>query len=120
MYHKFRIKVYIASPYTKGNRLLNVLKQVDTANELMDLGFAPYAPLMNHYWEQRQHRQTAEWLSLDVEWLRVCHAILRLPGESAGADFEVKVARGMQIPVFYSVADLLDWRNGMFQSEGDQ
>jgi hypothetical protein len=36
----------------------------------------------------------------------MCDAILRLPGESAGADEEVKLAKELGKPVFYSIVDL--------------
>jgi hypothetical protein len=35
-----------------------------------------------------------------------CDAVLRIPGESRGADLECELARTLGIPVFTSVADL--------------
>ena len=37
-------KVYIAGPYTKGDVALNVRKAYEAANQLADLGFAPFVP----------------------------------------------------------------------------
>lgn len=37
-----------------------------------------------------------------------CDALLRLPGESAGADLEAAQAGGLGIPVFRSVEELLE------------
>ncbi|GAG05287.1 unnamed protein product, partial [marine sediment metagenome] len=33
-------------------------------------------------------------------WLEVCDCVLRLPGESAGADLEVERAKELGIPVY--------------------
>jgi hypothetical protein len=42
----------------------------------------------------------------DFEWLKCCDAVLRLPGESTGADREVALAKELGIPVYYSIADI--------------
>jgi hypothetical protein len=39
--------------------------------------------------------------------------LLRLPGESSGADAEVEYAKAHNIPVFYNKADLIEWRNNV-------
>jgi hypothetical protein len=41
-----------------------------------------------------------------MEWLAVCDCVLRLPGESKGADAEVKFAQEIGKPVYYSIAEL--------------
>lgn len=43
------------------------------------------------------------WLDYDIEWLKRCDALVRLPGESAGSDAEVAIARDLNIPVFFGV-----------------
>lgn len=100
-------KIYIASPYTQGDVAVNVKRQMDAANELMDLGFAPFAPLMSHFQHMAHPRSYAEWIQLDWEWLTVCDAVLRLPGDSIGANNEVAVAVARGIPVFYSIDELV-------------
>ena len=47
------------------------------------------------------------WMKLDFIWVESCDALLRLPGESPGADREVKHAITLGIPVFYSMDELL-------------
>jgi 4-hydroxy-3-methylbut-2-en-1-yl diphosphate synthase IspG/GcpE len=49
------------------------------------------------------------WLTLDIEWLSVCDCLLRLPGESKGADIEVEYAREHMIPVFYTIEQLIEY-----------
>lgn len=95
------IKVYIASPYTKGDVAVNVRTQLEMANKLMDLGFAPFAPLYSHFQHMAFPRPYEDWINIDLEWVKVCDAVLRLPGESKGADGEVLYAHDLNIPVFY-------------------
>ena len=103
------ITVYIASPYTIGDKLENVNKSFDVALELIDLGFAPYPPLYSHYLEERSSRPYEKWIALDTEWVSRCDCLLRLPGKSSGADGEVALANEMNIPVFHSVEELVEY-----------
>lgn len=101
------IAVYIASPYTIGDQLENVNKSFDVALELIKLGFAPFAPLYSHYLHERQPQHHTTWMALDFEWVRRCDCLLRLPGESSGADAEIEFALIIHKPVFYSVKSLV-------------
>ena len=101
--------VYIASPYSIGDKLTNVKKSLEIANILMDKWFIPYAPLLNHFQDEIFPRPEKEWLEFDLRWLHKCDALLRLPGESKGADEEVLIAKKIRIPVFYSIEELLKW-----------
>jgi len=103
------IKTYIASPYTIGNHLVNVLIQIGYAHELIGLGFNPYVPLLSHYLEEYKHQEYETWMSIDLEWLKTCDCLLRLPGESSGADREVAFAIKKQIPVFYDIKSLIKY-----------
>ena len=100
-------KVFISSPYTIGDVAVNVKIQMDAADELITLGFAPFAPLMSHFQHMAHPRPYEDWTRLDLEWLKVCNAILRLPGESKGADREVELARSLGMPIYYSIAELI-------------
>lgn len=51
----------------------------------------------------------ADWMGADLPWVRVAGAILRLPGESTGADLEVAEATAHAIPVFHSAEDVIRW-----------
>ena len=102
-------KVYIASPYTKGDTAFNVKVQMDMYSELLDLGFIPFAPLHSHFLHMFHPKSYDAWMEVDYEWINVCDCILRLPGESHGADLEVLHAHNIGIPVFYSIHDLLSY-----------
>ncbi len=101
-----RISVYIASPYTKGDVAVNVRDSFLVANQLADLGYLPFPPLYSHFWHFLTPHPYQFWLELDKEWVLRCDCILRLPGESTGADGEVEFAKEHGIPVYYSIEEL--------------
>lgn len=101
-------KIYIASPYTIGDIAVNVKRQIDTADKLMDLGFAPFVPLYSHFQHMIHPRIYTDWIELDLIWVLSCDCVLRLNGESSGADGEVKYAKENNIPVVYSLSELMD------------
>lgn len=103
-------RVYIASPYTLGDVAVNVKVQMDMADELMNHGFAPFTPLYSHFQHMAHPRPYEDWIELDLEWIKVCDCILRLEGESKGADMEVDFANEIGIPVFYSLDELLKFK----------
>lgn len=100
------ITVYIASPYTKGDVAVNVKVQLDCANDLMNLDFAPFAPLYSHFQHMAHPRPYADWIKVDLEWVLRCDCLLRLPGESSGADGEVEYAKENGKKIFYSIDEL--------------
>jgi hypothetical protein len=111
------IRVYIASPYTNGWMPTMVKLQLDMAQNLLDEGYFPYPPLLNHFQEIYSNRTEHEWLKLDFVFLKVCDAVLRLfpldkDGKeipSSGADQEIELAIKEGIPVFYSIEELNDY-----------
>lgn len=98
--------VYIASPYTIGDKRLNVERQIEMAHQVLDYGYCPVWPLSSHYLEQYRSRPYEEWLEMDFELISRCDALLRLEGESLGADREVVEATRLGIPVVCSIEDL--------------
>ena len=95
------IRVYIASPYSTGDQEENVIRAMGVFDQLVKYGFAPYAPLLSHYQHKYYPLPYEKWLELDIEWLRTCHILLRLPGESEGADRECRAMDKMNKPVCY-------------------
>lgn len=102
-----KTKVYIASPYTKGDVAVNVKRQLDMADELMTLGYCPFAPLYSHFQHMAHPRPYTDWIAIDLEWVPACDVVLRLDGDSSGADGEVAFARERGIPVVFSLGELL-------------
>ena len=102
--------VYIAAPYSIGDKEANTRASLDAANELLATGlFIPFPPLLSHYWDLYSPKDYEEWLEIDKHWLSHCDAMLRLPGESAGADREEMWARERGLSVFHSLEDMMTW-----------
>lgn len=49
-----------------------------------------------------------DWYEQDLAWVAVSNAVLRLPGESTGADKEVEFATANGIPVFHDLKELIE------------
>lgn len=104
-----KCKVYIASPYTLGDAGTNVKKQLDMAGLLLDIGLIPFAPLTTHFLHMANPKTYETWMDFDFEWVKACDSLLRLPGESKGADSEMGIALRYDIPIFNDLIPLLDW-----------
>jgi hypothetical protein len=100
------LRVYIASPYTLGDVGRNVHESMRAADELVKLGHVPYAPLLSHLWHLIIPHTPDFWYRLDLRWLEACDIVLRLPGQSVGADNEVKRALELGMPVGFSIEEI--------------
>ena len=104
-----KIKVYVAGPYTGGDVVVNVRSAIAACDKLLELGLAPFCPHLFHFWHLLFPHSYQEWLDLDNQFVICCDALLRIPGRSDGADQEVELARRNNIPVFYTIEQLLTW-----------
>lgn len=104
--------VYVAGPYSKGDVAVNVRTAVLAADTLLQVGLTPFVPHLTHFWHLLTPHDYEEWLTYDAMWLRKCDAVLRLPGESGGADRETALAGELGIPVFTSMQALLTAAQG--------
>jgi nucleoside 2-deoxyribosyltransferase len=99
--------VYVAGPLTTGDLGNNLDSAINAANELLDAGFQVFLPhAMTLPMHKAQPRSYTKWMEFCFYWLLKCDAVLRLPGESKGADCETALARLAKIPVCASVAEL--------------
>ena len=98
--------VYVAGPISKGDMFLNVRAGVLAGEELRAAGFHPFVPHLSALWQMIYPVDYEGWMRLDFAWVERCDALLRLPGESSGADREVAHAEAHGVPVFYDVAAL--------------
>src|SRR5262245_4927589 len=69
-----RAKIYVAGPYSKGDVAVNVRNAFEAANQLADLGFAPFVPHSTHFWHMLFPRPYEFWLTLDNQFLPYCDA----------------------------------------------
>jgi len=126
-----RKRVYLAGPISKGDLLHNVNQATRAFTVLAKSGCAPWCPAWSVYSKPAFRdclpggsgpavlcEATAQgnslmshddWLGVDLAWVAVADAVLRLPGESIGADREVAEARRLGIPVFDSVEAVVAW-----------
>lgn len=102
-------KIYIAGPYTKGDVAENVRTAVLVGDRLAKAGYAPFIPHLTYFWHLLCPHDWEFWLEQDLEWLAVCACVLRLPGESVGADREVERAEELGIPWYLTPEQI--WAN---------
>jgi hypothetical protein len=81
--------IYVASPYSKGDVAINVRNQMIVGDILIDLGYLPYLPLLWHFQHMFYPKEYRKWLEMDLAAIERCDALIRLPGQSPGADEEV-------------------------------
>lgn len=109
-----RTRVYVAGPISKGDLRANLTQAREAGQKLLKAGYAPMVPHLTCYWagdtpEVLPDGTTHEdWMGLDLPWVAVADAVLRLPGESTGADREVALANSLGIPVYSRLDDLLN------------
>lgn len=100
------MKIYIAGPYTKGDVAQNVRKAIFAGDQVAERGHVPFIPHLTHFWHMLHPHAYEFWLEQDLAWLKECDAILRLPGESAGADSEVDYMESIGKPVFHHFSEI--------------
>jgi hypothetical protein len=111
-----RLRVYIAGPISLGDTAKNIETGLEWGRTMLRDGLAPYIPHLDTFLgvdpsitpgtHKSQWNGLLEW---DIEWVAVSEAFFRIPGESKGADLEMKVARECGIPVFFNYPMLLQY-----------
>lgn len=130
-------RVYIAGPISRGDLLANIDQATAAFTALARAGLAPFCPHWSVYSKPAEREgfkvlgsrglvpssrviceattqgnpgmSHADWIGIDLAWVEVSDVLLRLPGPSAGADQEVAHATLLGIPVFHSVAQVIEW-----------
>lgn len=124
-------RVYIAGPISRGDLAQNINRASMVFERLALAGLNPFCPHWScfsgparwcHFGDglrvesvagaQPNALTHADWLRVDLAWVAVADAVLRLPGESVGADQECAFAAMSGIPVFTSEYELLMWAGG--------
>ena len=88
----------------------NVANSMRAWDELYDAGYIPFNPLFSHFQHLHHQRPYQDWTRYDDAWIPKCDAVLRLPGESSGAEAEIRLATSLCIPVFRTRAALDAWK----------
>lgn len=110
--------VYLAAPYRLPDPVQNTHRAITVADELIFDGFIPYIPHLTLLWHLVTPRNAEFWYDYDYHILKRCDAVLRIEGESVGADKEVELAKECGIPVFYSMKDLITFKRKGSVGEG--
>ena len=118
------MRVYIAGPISNGENnsmgyqavVDNIRNAILIGGRVADMGCSPMVPHLTHFWNLMDPRPYQDWLRIDDEWVLVSDVVLRISGNSAGADREVALALSHGIPVVYTLEDLhalyKSWQEG--------
>lgn len=117
--------IYVAGAISKGGIHGNVRRAFEAGLALLRAGLSPLVPHGTVFWGLRRESDGyadgyapevlpggvpyADWMRLSIDLVRRCDAVLRLPGESEGADAECAEAGRRGIPVLLTVADVVAW-----------
>lgn len=99
------IKIYVAGPYSKGSVVDNVDIAIQYTSELVDMGYAPFCPHLSHFVDIYSKKAWSTWMKIDLEFLSRCDVLIRIPGDSPGADIEVATAIRSGIPVLNNLEE---------------
>lgn len=119
-----KTRVYIAGPMTNGTKNCFNMPAIHDAIRayftLIEWGFVPHCPHLTVFCEfMDPHRISYEqWLELDKNYIDDCDVVLRIPGDSKGADKECKYARYLNKPVVVGVAAFYKQRVKLVGGEG--
>lgn len=122
-----RPRVFLSGPISKGDLATNINRATEAFLSLAKAGLAPFCPHWSVYAKPAFRDPTdpeqgvyclatvagnpamthEDWLGIDLAWVATADALLRLPGESVGADREVAHAGEHLIPTFHDVPALL-------------
>lgn len=93
--------VYIAGPY-KGEQgpVANIRRAIQVGEVIETYHCAIIIPHLNMVWDLVSPQDEAVWYQRDLDVLRHCQALVRIEGESVGADAEVEFARFHGIRTF--------------------
>ena len=102
--------VYVAGPMTK-DPTGGLRAACFAGDQLLRAGLTPILPQLSWQWDFISPKTWEEWIAYDLPLLSRCDVLLRLPGESKGADMEVEEAKRLGIPVFHDIAELIAHTN---------
>lgn len=97
---KRAFRVYVAGPMTKGDKEENLSRAIAAGEQLMAAGLAPHVPQCTYCWSDNFSHAHEEWMRIDLPWVEAADAVVRLSGESKGADMETAAAEKAGVPVF--------------------
>ena len=97
--------VFISGPYSS-DPVLNTRRACEVADKVLEKGHIPFIPHLTHFWHYLSPKSYETWLMIDSAILPRCDCLLRIPGESKGADKEVELAEMIGMAIYYDIEDL--------------
>ena len=94
--------IYLAGPISS-DPLRHTYQAIKLAAELAKMGWLIHVPHVSVLAEMFAPLPYESWMHLDMRGVRRCDALIRLPGESPGADRELELARELGLPVVRTV-----------------
>lgn len=96
--------------------LSNIRKGIQASYEVMKLGYSPFCPWLDFHFvlmDISSELKLEDFYRYSIDWLAVSDAILLLEGwqESKGSIKEWEYAKKNNIPVFYSISELMTSEN---------
>jgi hypothetical protein len=101
--------VYIAGPYS-ADPVAGTRRAIGAGIALWQTGLVtPLIPHLSLLADLVHPMPVDEWYRYDLELLDRCDALLRLPGDSIGADLEARHAARRDLIVFHAFDDVVNW-----------
>ena len=107
------LRVYIAGPMTNGDgksfNMAKINEAIETHLRLIELGYVPHCPQLTVFCELIRPGKIPykDWLALDKHYIDDSDVVLRLEGDSVGADVECQYAKSCDKRIFYGLPSLL-------------
>jgi len=104
------MRVYIAGPLGGGDLRENVGRALIAMEAIIFCGHEPFCPHLSFFAELFMFGRVpySAWMRIDLAWLSQADVVVRLSGESPGADVEVARAGELGIPVVFGVKAFFD------------
>lgn len=110
------LRIYIAGPFTGDgsdeDKMVNREKAHQMQRALTEMGHFPHCPHTHTYeldgiFDNSPIDEYAYFMDLDLRYIeQMMDALIRLPGDSPGADKEVKLAKALGLPVYTCLEDV--------------
>lgn len=92
--------LYVAGPYTRPDPVVNTNAACKVGMIIYEFtDWCPVIPHLSMLWHAITPRAVDHWYQYDLHVLAGCHSVVRLPGESSGADREMEKAAGWGMTV---------------------
>lgn len=104
--HRSRL-VYILGPHVEGDPFISLRMAVQNAEVLRNAGYTPHVPQLHMLWHMVSPREQDDFISINMDFLKMCGAVVKIPGVVNSDSPEEQLANELGIPVYESVFDYI-------------